>query len=121
MQVCRLVCIVLESLLKITLRYRLVKSTLLDLMSGRKRYDTGGKIALNGHELSGHDMQMLSYVVCQPSNDNGTHLVILKIICRARRRLARHVDQSGNPLLRLPTGDTESQAVVHQGTCRACY
>ncbi|KAJ9095315.1 hypothetical protein QFC21_005681 [Naganishia friedmannii] len=48
------------------------KSTLLDLMSGRKRYDTGGKIELNGHELSGHDLQILSSFVEQEDALLGT-------------------------------------------------
>ncbi|KAJ9107181.1 hypothetical protein QFC19_002841 [Naganishia cerealis] len=48
------------------------KSTLLDLMSGRKRYDSGGKITMNGHQLSRHDLQILSSFVEQEDALLGT-------------------------------------------------
>ncbi|KAJ9092986.1 hypothetical protein QFC20_007229 [Naganishia adeliensis] len=48
------------------------KSTLLDLMSGRKRYDNGGGIALNGHDLSTQDLKLLSSFVEQEDALLGT-------------------------------------------------
>lgn len=48
------------------------KSTLLDLMSGRKRYDAGGGIFLNGHSLSTQDLKLLSSFVEQEDALLGT-------------------------------------------------
>lgn len=48
------------------------KSTLLDLMSGRKRYDDGGRIALNGHELLPKDLELLASFVEQEDALLGT-------------------------------------------------
>jgi ABC-type multidrug transport system ATPase subunit len=39
------------------------KSTLLDLLSGRKCFDTGGKVSLNGHGLTTKHLRALSYVI----------------------------------------------------------
>ena len=36
-------------------------------MSGRKRYDDGGRIALNGHELLPKDLELLGYVAATES------------------------------------------------------
>ncbi|GHJ89438.1 hypothetical protein NliqN6_5840 [Naganishia liquefaciens] len=48
------------------------KSTLLDLMSGRKKYDTGGMISLNGQQLTSTDLQNLSSFVEQEDALLGT-------------------------------------------------
>jgi hypothetical protein len=44
----------------LTRSHLLGKSTLLDLLSGRKRFDAGGKVSLNGRTVKPKDMKALS-------------------------------------------------------------